>query len=100
MNAYMPLSIQSPLMVAYLSLATFIASFILTYWIASIKFGRLVAWTLVFFNISFIHWFCISEPAGFRMLVGVVKQIERAMGDGVKRVYESELPIRKKLRKN
>lgn len=39
------------------------------------------------------------EPAGFRMLVGVVRQIERAMGDGVKRVYETELPIKKKLRK-
>ncbi|MCU0641448.1 MAG: N-acetylneuraminate synthase family protein [Candidatus Margulisbacteria bacterium] len=39
------------------------------------------------------------EPAGFRMLVGVVRQIERAMGDGVKKVYPSEVPIRKKLRK-
>ena len=39
------------------------------------------------------------EPIGFRMLVGVVRQIERAMGDGVKRVYPSELPIKKKLRK-
>jgi len=39
------------------------------------------------------------EPSGFRMLVGVVRQIERAIGDGVKRVYPTELPIKKKLRK-
>lgn len=39
------------------------------------------------------------EPSGFRMLVGVVRQIERALGDGVKRVYDSELPIKAKLRK-
>lgn len=39
------------------------------------------------------------EPSGFRMLVGVVRQIERALGDGVKRVYATELPIKKKLRK-
>jgi|SRR3989339_1074653 len=39
------------------------------------------------------------EPTGFRMLVGVVRQIERAMGDGIKRVYPSEVPIKKKLRK-
>jgi N-acetylneuraminate synthase len=39
------------------------------------------------------------ESTGFRMLVGVVRQIERAMGDGVKRVYPTELPIKKKLRK-
>lgn len=39
------------------------------------------------------------EPAGFRMLVGVVRQIERSMGDGIKRVTESEAQIKKKLRK-
>jgi len=39
------------------------------------------------------------EPSGFRMLVGVVRQIERAMGDGIKRVYPSEEKILKKLRK-
>ncbi len=39
------------------------------------------------------------ESSGFRMLVGVVRQIERAMGDGVKKVYATELPIKKKLRK-
>ena len=39
------------------------------------------------------------EPNGFRSLVGVIRQIERAIGDGVKRVYPSEIPIMKKLRK-
>lgn len=39
------------------------------------------------------------EPAGFHRLVRDIRVIERAMGDGVKRVYESELPIRKKLRR-
>jgi len=39
------------------------------------------------------------EPTGFRMLVGAVRQIERALGDGVKRVYPAELVIMKKLRK-
>jgi N-acetylneuraminate synthase len=28
-----------------------------------------------------------------------VRVIERAMGDGVKRVHESELPIRRRLRR-
>lgn len=32
-------------------------------------------------------------------LVSQVRDVERAVGDGVKRVYESELPIRKKLRR-
>ena len=39
------------------------------------------------------------EPAGFHRLVRDIRVIEKAMGDGVKRVYESELPIRKKLRR-
>lgn len=39
------------------------------------------------------------EPSGFRVLVGVIRQIERAIGDGVKRVYPSELSVMKKLRK-
>lgn len=39
------------------------------------------------------------EPAGFRSLVGVVRQIERAMGDGVKRVTAAEEAIKRKLRK-
>ena len=39
------------------------------------------------------------EPQGFRQLVRDIRVIERALGDGVKRVYESEIPIREKLRR-
>lgn len=38
------------------------------------------------------------EPAGLRMLVGTIRKIERAMGDGVVRVLDAEIPIAKKLR--
>ncbi len=38
------------------------------------------------------------EPGGLIRLVRDIRVIERAMGDGKKEVYESELPIRKKLR--
>lgn len=38
------------------------------------------------------------EPAGFRQLVGAVRKIENAMGDGVKKVIDAELPIAKNLR--
>lgn len=38
------------------------------------------------------------EPHGFRRLVRDVRTIEAALGDGVKHVYDSELPIRSKLR--
>jgi N-acetylneuraminate synthase len=40
------------------------------------------------------------EPAGFKQLVGAVRKIELAMGDGVKRVYEAEKPIAKNLRQH
>lgn len=40
------------------------------------------------------------EPAGFRQLVGAVRKIELAMGDGVKRIYEAEAPIAEKLRQH
>jgi N-acetylneuraminate synthase len=40
------------------------------------------------------------EPAGLRQLVGAVKKIEKAMGDGVKRSIEAEKPIAKKLREH
>lgn len=40
------------------------------------------------------------EPAGFRQLVGAVRKIEMAMGDGVKRIHELEVPIAKKLREH
>ena len=38
------------------------------------------------------------EPAGLRQLVGAVRKIEKAMGDGVKKVLDSERPIAEKLR--
>ena len=38
------------------------------------------------------------EPPGFARLVRDIRVIERAMGDGVKCVYESELSVMKKLR--
>jgi N-acetylneuraminate synthase len=38
------------------------------------------------------------EPWGFMRLVRDIRVIERAMGDGVKQVWDSELPIRKRLR--
>jgi N-acetylneuraminate synthase len=38
------------------------------------------------------------EPAGLHRLVRDIRVVERALGDGVKRVYPSELPIRAKLR--
>ena len=40
------------------------------------------------------------EPAGFSQLVGAVRKIELAMGDGVKRIYEAEAPIAEKLRQH
>lgn len=39
------------------------------------------------------------EPDGLMRLVRDIRVIERAMGDGVKRVYETEKPIRNKLRR-
>jgi len=39
------------------------------------------------------------EHHGFARLVRDIHVIEKAMGDGVKRVYESELPVMKKLRR-
>lgn len=38
------------------------------------------------------------EPAGLRMLVGAVRKIEAAMGDGKIGMNENEIPIAKKLR--
>ena len=40
------------------------------------------------------------EPAGFRQLVGAIRKIEVAIGDGVKRIYEAEKPIAKNLRQH
>lgn len=39
------------------------------------------------------------EPHGLMRLVRDVRIIEQALGDGVKKVYDSEVPIRKKLRR-
>jgi len=39
------------------------------------------------------------EPQGFERLVRDIRVIEKALGDGVKRVYPSELPSLQKLRK-
>ena len=38
------------------------------------------------------------EPKGFKTLVRDVRLIEKALGDGKKKVYDSEISIRKKLR--
>jgi N-acetylneuraminate synthase len=38
-------------------------------------------------------------PIGLIRLVKQIRQIEIAMGDGIKKVYESEIPIRAKLRR-
>jgi N-acetylneuraminate synthase len=39
------------------------------------------------------------EPGGFRKLVKYIRVTEQALGDGVKKVYESELGPREKLRR-
>lgn len=38
------------------------------------------------------------EPQGLIKLVSGIRELEKALGDGVKRVTEAEIPIRKKLR--
>ncbi len=38
------------------------------------------------------------EPEGFRRLVGAVRKIELAMGDGVLGIHEKEVPVANKLR--
>lgn len=40
------------------------------------------------------------EPAGFKQLVGAVRKIELAMGDGIKKTIEAEAPIAKNLRQH
>lgn len=39
------------------------------------------------------------EPKGFAQMVRDIRAIEAAIGDGVKRVWDSEVPIREKLRR-
>ena len=40
------------------------------------------------------------EPAGLRQLVGAVRKIEIAMGDGIKKIIEEEAPVAKNLRQH
>jgi N-acetylneuraminate synthase len=40
------------------------------------------------------------EPLGFRQLVGGVRKIEKAMGDGVKKIIDAEAPIAENLRQH
>jgi N-acetylneuraminate synthase len=40
------------------------------------------------------------EPAGFRQLIGAVRKIEIAMGDGIKKTIEAEAPIAANLRQH
>ena len=39
------------------------------------------------------------EPQGFHKLVENIRDIEKSLGDGVKRVYETEISVMKKLRR-
>ena len=39
------------------------------------------------------------EPQGIKKLVEYISQWQKASGNGIKKVYESEIPIRKKLRR-
>ena len=40
------------------------------------------------------------EPSGFKQLIGAVRKIELAMGDGVKRFIDDEKPIAERLREH
>ena len=40
------------------------------------------------------------EPSGLRQLVGAVRKIEKAMGNGEKRIINAEIPIARKLREH
>jgi N-acetylneuraminate synthase len=40
------------------------------------------------------------EPAGLKLLVGAIRKIEVAMGDGVKRILDQEILIAKNLRQH
>jgi N-acetylneuraminate synthase len=39
------------------------------------------------------------EVGGFQRLVSNIRDIESALGDGVKKLYDSEIPVRTKLRR-
>lgn len=38
------------------------------------------------------------EPGGFKRMVDYIRTTEKSLGDGIKQVYDSELPARQKLR--
>ncbi len=40
------------------------------------------------------------EPSGLKQLVGAIRKIETAMGDGVKRIIDDEIPVAKNLRQH
>ena len=40
------------------------------------------------------------EPSGLRQLVGAVRKIGMAMGDGVKRIIDDEVPVAENLRQH
>jgi N-acetylneuraminate synthase len=40
------------------------------------------------------------EPTGFKQLVGAIRKIEVAMGDGIKKTIEAEAPIAANLRQH
>ena len=39
------------------------------------------------------------EPQGLARLVKDIRAVEAALGDGLKRVYDSEIPVMRKLRR-
>lgn len=39
------------------------------------------------------------EPEGLRRMVRDIREVKTILGDGVKKVYDSEIPVKKKLRK-
>ena len=41
----------------------------------------------------------IPWPNGLRTMVSHIRTVEKSIGDGVKKVYDSEIPIREKLRR-
>lgn len=40
------------------------------------------------------------EPEGLRRMVRDIREVKKVLGDGVKVVYDSEIPVKKKLRKS
>ena len=38
------------------------------------------------------------EPSGLKRMIRDVKNVEAILGDGKKRIWDSEIPVKKKLR--